>query len=357
MKRTLLFFLLIPLSLCASEQNREVTSSHWQLLPAIGHTTESGWILGLLPIWYPAEKSSAEFPSHVEFAAYGTTEGQYKVEAKPKITFGSGSFHLQSENSLLFWPSSYYGRGPFSALTPLSYDAEIAQSHSALLYRARGRFWVGPIATLRFQSLDWHSPALTPQEPGATESREVGFGIKGSYDLRNLRKAPTHGALFSGEWEEFPSWIGNSDPYRRGMIDLRGYTTLLFETVVAVSLFAEQQWGTPPLNALLTPDGKKYLRGFQTDRFRDQALLVLSAELRVPLFWRFLATFFSETGRVDDKISAILQERQGWVQVIGVGGRFQLNREQKLNARGDLSFVSEPDREYFAITIQVGEAF
>lgn len=331
--------------------------SSWQFLPAIGHTTETGWMIGALPIWYPAQQDEASLPSHVEFAAYLSTEGQYKIEAKPKLTLWEGKARLTSNNALLFWPSNFFGRGAHTPNTPIHYDARIFSSQSDLLRQMGNNLWLGPLLTIRLQSLQWEKGVPPPDEPGAEESREFGLGLKVSRESRDNRNAATHGFLLSGEAEAFPSWIGNSDPYARTKIDLRGYTSLLWDWVAAVTLVAEQQYGTPPLNALLTPDGKAHLRGFRAGRYRDQSLITLGAELRAPLFWRIGATFFAETGRVGEHWGEIASKSDGWVQVVGVGGRLALHKEQKLNARGDLSLVNEPGHHYFALTIQVGEAF
>jgi hypothetical protein len=81
-------------------------------------------------------------------------------------------------------------------------------------------------------------------------------------------------------------------------------------------------------------------------------MMTFQAEIRRHLFWRFDATVFGAVGEVAPRVRDFTLG--GTKFAGGVGGRFQLNRRDRLNVRLDYGIGSGGSSGiYFAI----GEAF
>jgi hypothetical protein len=80
-------------------------------------------------------------------------------------------------------------------------------------------------------------------------------------------------------------------------------------------------------------------------------MLILQAEYRIPIFWRFGLVLFGGTGQVADELSQM--DLDGLHFNIGAGIRFMLDPKEKLNLRFDVG--KGTDKPGFYLTF--GEAF
>lgn len=119
--------------------------------------------------------------------------------------------------------------------------------------------------------------------PGLRAFTLGGLRAAGEYDGRDARSYPTDGAHVEVGIEWFPLTSGDAPgAFARNTIVASGYhrLPLPLESTLALRGGGEAVWGTPPLQYAPAVGGSSTVRGFQTQRFRGDASLYGSAELR-----------------------------------------------------------------------------
>jgi outer membrane translocation and assembly module TamA len=99
--------------------------------------------------------------------------------------------------------------------------------------------------------------------------------------------------------------------------------------------------------------GDQLLRGYYGGRFRDQDLLALQAEYRMPVWWRLGAVGFVAAGQVAPKLDDLGLDR--FKPAAGLGLRFLLSPEEGLNIRADYGWGFDVESSGFYLSI--GEIF
>lgn len=93
------------------------------------------------------------------------------------------------------------------------------------------------------------------------------------------------------------------------------------------------------------------MRGYYQGRYRDNNILVLQTEYRMPVWQRFGCVAFGGVGDVSHKMSGFSTNSLKYTY--GFGLRFQLNPKENINLRLDFGF----GKETFGLYLALGEAF
>ncbi len=159
---------------------------------------------------------------------------------------------------------------------------------------------------------------------GFGENIFLGIGGAISYDTRSNNYYPLHGLFFKTTITYYQQFTLNNkttqllSPCLRGtsgaegvrnfqisnfnfQIDLRHYIPLYRELILAWNFRSEIAIGNNvPFQLLPTIGGQDLVRGIRQNKFKDNTLFALQAELRIPI-WRFLkAAVFGSIGDVYD---------------------------------------------------------
>jgi hypothetical protein len=86
--------------------------------------------------------------------------------------------------------------------------------------------------------------------------------------------------------------------------------------------------------------------------FGDNQALILQAEVRKALFWRFGSHVFLEGGKSGSYFSDLV--RNEWHKSVGIGALLGLNLKENLFARADFSWV---DFDHLGLSFYVRQAF
>lgn len=119
--------------------------------------------------------------------------------------------------------------------------------------------------------------------PGLRPFTLGGITATGVYDGRDSDSYPTDGAHVEASVQWMPYAQGDAPgAFARNTVVARAFhrLPLPLESVLALRGGGEAVWGTPPLQYAPAVGGSSTVRGFQTDRFRGDASLYGSAELR-----------------------------------------------------------------------------
>jgi len=142
--------------------------------------------------------------------------------------------------------------------------------------------------------------------PGLFGAEMWSLVLKFYHDSRNATAHPTRGGeeFFS---VEFAKEIDGSDfGYRKYTLDLQRYVELFYKRVLAVRVRTEvtdkMEGREIPFYRLAGLGGADMLRGYRPVRFRDEDLMLFSAEYRFPIHLYTVVYGFFEEGRVFNNI-------------------------------------------------------
>jgi len=177
-----------------------------------------------------------------------------------------------------------------------------------------------------------------------------GLGWVTNYDTRDNIFVPSKGIFI----EAIAFWnneaIASDFNFSRYTIDATTYIATAPNQVLALNGYIGWVNGNAPFNELLFFGGRRRARGYYEGRFRDDHMMLLQAEYRFPLFWRFGMTVFGSYGGIAPSFTAYDLNNFKWN--VGAGLRFKINQEGT-NLRFDLGFGERATNFYFT----VGEAF
>lgn len=178
-----------------------------------------------------------------------------------------------------------------------------------------------------------------------------GAGVVLNYDTRDNIFSPSKGYLIEAiSFFNSPS-LGSDFSFQRYAVDAAKYFPLPWKHTLAVNAFGDFVVGDPPFNQMAVLGGTKKARGYYEGRFRDNNLLLIQAEYRFPIIWRFGAVVFGSYGGVADKISNF--QLANFRYTYGGGIRFMLDPKEKINIRFDAGFAKNASGFY----VTIGEAF
>ena len=127
-------------------------------------------------------------------------------------------------------------------------------------------------------------------------------------------------------------------------VSYRRYDELWPKGVVASRIFGRFMDGDVPFTDLSGHD----LRGYERGRYRDNMHLAGELEIRQHLFWRFAAAAFTGLGQVAPAIDDFSDDKLLWSA--GLGLRFRLTEENRMNYRSDVAWGRDGFEFYFSIT-------
>lgn len=188
--------------------------------------------------------------------------------------------------------------------------------------------------------------------PGGAGGLVSGYGLITAYDTRDRIYFPAKGTYFESVIHANPKALGSDFDYVRFGWDIHQYYSLKWGHIVALNAWGEHVSDGAPFHLKALLGGTKRLRGYYQGRYMDNNSLILQAEYRMPLFWRFGLAVFGGTGTVAPGPSGLISGGK-WHPAGGAGLRVVLNKEEHLNVRLDMGFT--PEGSAFYLTF--GEAF
>jgi hypothetical protein len=192
--------------------------------------------------------------------------------------------------------------------------------------------------TLRSGSLP---PTVSASELNETR---IGYGVRMERDSRNDNFYPTDGNITELGFELYDEALGSDFSYRAFDGSYRRYDEIWPEGILATRVFGRFVEGKAAFSDLSQHD----LRGYERGRYRDKMHLAGELELRQHLFWRFTGAAFTGLGQVAPDIDEFSDDKLLWST--GIGLRFQLTEQNKMNYRSDIAWGRDGFEFYFSIT-------
>ena len=278
--------------------------------PFAKYSPETGFAGGIVGLYFfrlGGDTTSDARPSSVSGGVTYTQKKQISTGIDYDFYFSGGLFHWSGGFDYKRIPFDFYGVGnrspkaPVDTYTPLwrGGDFEVTRN---LVRTAEGEGMnvgvAGEIRDDRMLSSNPGGPLSAGTIPGSRGGLSSGFGFLLMQDTRDNTFSTLSGDYVKFKAMYYGNASGSSFKFNRYDIDVRKFITLGGKHTLALQGLVELVKGAEPFYTMAGLGGDVNTRGYFQGRFRDNDMLVLQAEYRVPLIWRFAFAAFGSAGEV-----------------------------------------------------------
>lgn len=345
------------------------------VLPALGYSSDIGFVAGGLISRYHYREDVQPFQNYGQMAVLATTRGLFSFmfsldQVEP---LGLTDFRARNIfNTGRVLEGTYFGIGNNTPFTREQWDDEYyfyENYYLTLESRVRHTIWESDtrknsrldlvfISDVRQQAPQLKSAGNLLSESGST-SRDGGWtwmgGLGLQWENRDSEFAPTRGNTFLVELRASPGLASDYALYHLNVLATQYATTqIVFPVTAAFKIGYLQTGGDVPFFVLPEIGGEYTLRGYPQARFRDDAGLYYTAELRTWLLqfpaqgFRLGGQLFTDGGRVyssGEVLSAFFNDHHS---TYGFGASMSVFTYDFI-VRADLGFSDELSRLYLGI--------
>jgi outer membrane protein assembly factor BamA len=186
-------------------------------------------------------------------------------------------------------------------------------------------------------SLDNLSPLPPIQDQLNLSITTAGMGIRLERDTRDDIFYPTRGSRVNGRADFFGPYVGSQFTFQSYQFEINDYIPIAKGHVLAVRAMGCGVAGSSvPFFELCQFGWMGDLRGYQTGRYRDRAMVAAQGEWRVILTKRLGAALFGGVGEVAPDGASFNAE--DLLPSGGAGLRFNLSKQRRINLRLDAAY-------------------
>lgn len=333
---------------------------NFMVIPTIAFQPETNWTFGAAGAYYFKIKGQ-EKTSDFQFDVAYTLNKQINVNLLATTYFGGNNrWFMYTRAGFKRYPYLFYGIGNQENTrleTPVNYSSDNIYLTAQPQYYISKNWIIGANMDLR-----WEHPSTNANLDSISQICDItglnkeffmlGIGSLISYDSRNKQFYPNRGLFFKSSLTYYEPYLGSSYRLLKFNTDVRQYITIYKEFIFAWQAYTDWTFGhDKPFQYLPTLGGMDMIRGVSNGEFRDDVLLAVQTELRIPI-WRFLkAAVFASMGDVYN-----LDHWQWSTPKIGYGAglRIAINKA-KVNIRFDVARQNYNNKWSFYLTLK--EAF
>lgn len=367
----LLLFYSAPVS-AQSSNNVVVTDSiETAFLPALSYNTDFGFMTGGLVQRFHYKKDVKPFHSFIQAAAIVSTKGLASalIEYDKPNAFNSNKRFINQFYISRFLQDSYYGIGSYQKIDDSFNSNNTLYSFQSFSTGLDSRLRIPlnkedntSLNLLAILNFDYNTPVdngpdrlITQQQPlGIEGGRTLHLGTGFIWENRNSEFRPSKGNYIESTIEVGQTWFGSSYDTFVFQADLRKYLSffLLKEVTWANRFFTKNTSGDVPYWKLAYAGDEESLRGYPSNRFLDDNVILFNTELRTWLFnikaikGEFGGTLFFDVGRTypnGESLDVIFNDLK---YSYGLGGTSSFFTSDFI-LRTDLGFSEEGVGVYF----------
>ncbi|MEP1139283.1 MAG: BamA/TamA family outer membrane protein [Balneola sp.] len=365
--------LLLFFSTSVFAQNKQVVTDSLEIafLPALSYSSDFGFLFGGLIHKYHYKKDVEPFHSFTQVAALISTKGLASglIEHDKPFAFNSKNRFINQFYVSRFLQDTYYGVGSYQKINDSFTAKNTLYSYQSFSIGFDSRLRV-PLSKkdntslnlLAILNFDYVTPVdngpdrlITQQQPlGVDGGRTLQFGTGLIWENRNSEFRPTRGSYLESSIEIGQKWFGSSYNTYVFEADLRKYISffLLKEITWANRFYTKNTGGEVPYWKLAYAGDDETLRGYPSDRFLDDNVLLFNTELRTWLFnieavnGEFGGTLFLDVGRTYPNGESLVTIGNDLKYSFGVGGTSSFFTPDFV-LRCDVGFSEEGTGVYF----------
>jgi outer membrane protein assembly factor BamA len=338
---------------------QEILSTHRTRInayPYVYYTpeTEVAFGVGGIVTFYTARDRIMR-PSKAVLNGYYSTKKQYKITLAPQVYFLKNRYFFSANLDYGYYVDKFWGVGwdtpeiENEQYISSGWGAEVQFHMPALtkLIHADKLGFIYDYYNSTIRDKKDNPNLLDPNTRGNEGGISSGLGLVWLWDNRDNIFFPKKGGYHRLKVVYYQQELGSDFDYNRYEVDLRRYTSMITNWVVAWQVFFSQVGGYAPFYKLSALGGGQIMRGYYYGRYRDKIYLAGQVELR-RFFWKRLGgVVFAGMGGVNDDYDrmTLRHTRFSW----GGGLRFKFNEAEKVNIRMDIGFGKKVSGVYFGM--------
>lgn len=329
------------------------------IFPLAGYSERTKFEFGVMPVWRFKPKGSIDTtfyrPTIIAPAFTMSTSGMFEVDIDVSL-YTSKKVWVQFKNQYLFLPDLFYGVGNDK-------DKEVIFSYETYKYFIKGEVskgfgsscYLGANFDAGFtNNVNSDKPNLSDLILGYKGGWTNGIGPVFLFDSRDDVSYPLKGIYFKCASAFYADWVLSDYNFNVVNIDARKFLSFgkKSQNVIASQLYLNFVDGDAPYYKMSMLGGKSAVRGVaNSQKYIDNNMWMLQTEYRRHLWWRIGVVGFAGVANIySDRESVFINEH--WFA--GVGGRFQVMPDEKLNFRIDYGLTNRGDKGIF---FTIKEAF
>ncbi|MEM9324958.1 MAG: BamA/TamA family outer membrane protein [Bacteroidota bacterium] len=334
-------------------------SASWVIYPAFGFQPETSFQFGAIGVGtlQSSDDSQSDFvrqSSFTPFAIY-TLRNQILAAFNVDYFFRSG-WNLNITPRFFKFPDRYFGIGNDN-------DPDEFEDYTNEFWRLEGQLSIPQTPRIFWGvAFDMRTAAMRGREEGGDllqgdvtgwdGGAQVGLGPAVRYDSRDNAIYPTRGYFINAQ--SLITYLGDFG-FTSYNLDVRRYFSIRDDRdVVAVQLNGFFTTGSDiPFYTLPQLGGDERVRGIaNASLYRDRQAVYGQVEYRKYLFWRIGGVAFAAVGDVANQLGDL--DLSEFKYAGGVGVRYQVLPDQKLNVRFDIGVARGGQTAFY---IGMREAF
>ncbi len=349
-------------SVISQEDSVKSNKVNFSIYPVLGYQPETKFVFGAISfiVYDNTEMEGDAYyrPSSISPYFLYTLNNQMLLAIDFDLYFKNG-FYLDIKPRYYKYPDFFFGIGNDNII-------EDEETYINEFLRVDGRFmkfinqkWS---AGLRFDiqnnnlyDFDEDGRLINGDFVGIEGGLNSGIGPTILLDTRDNILYPSKGVYARAEINFYSNAFGGDFNYSHYFIDLRKYISIKNEkNILAFQAAGNFTSGDEvPFYKLQKVGGDSRLRGIENaNLYIDKQSFWMQAEYRRELFWRFGAVAFAGFGDVAPGLDKFRFNELKYV--VGIGGRFQAMKDEKLNIRLDAGIGRGGQ---YAFYLSIKEAF
>ena len=297
------------------------------------------------------ERANAR-PDNINVFAIYTLKNQIALNINPDFYLNEENWELRVLMSYQKYPDTFFGIGNSNSEDDAEdFTTEDIMIQPWLIHRVYKNLRIGMLYDFKKTNvLEIEENGLLSEQKlrGINGSLLSGFGPVLDWDTRNNIFYPSKGSWFQFYCAFYRNWLGSDFEYESYTLDFRHYFCLPNSHILAVQLFGASLNGEITFNEFARLAN---LRGINGSRFRDRKMVFAQIEYRYPIYKRFSGVVFSAIGDVMNNVKDY--DIRDLKYSVGLGLRFALNPDERINLRFDVGISRYGINPYF----QLSEAF
>ncbi len=186
---------------------------------------------------------------------------------------------------------------------------------------------------------------------GITDNFVSSIGLNLSFDNRDYVYNPSKGFDVSIRPKLNRTWLGSDNDYVDTDFNAAYYTNLGVKAILAIGLSGGFATGDVPFDGYQNYGVRNSLRGYTTGKYKGKNMVALQTEYRRTIYKRWGGVAFIGTGSVwGNEDNGEESFERDWLPSAGLGARFMVSREKKINLRLDYAIGVDGNQGlYFGI--------
>lgn len=357
-------FSLVLISEQVHAQNDSIASNkvNFSIYPVLGYQPETRFAFGVIGfLVYDIADSEADAyyrPSTISPYFLYTLNNQMLLAIDFDLFFKNGYF-LDIKPRYYKYPDFFFGIGNDNKIEDEElYTNEFLRLDGRFMKFINHKWSAGFRFDIQNNSLydfDEDGQLIDSDLVGIDGGLNVSLGPTAQVDTRDNILYPSRGVFARADIDFYSKHLGGDFNYIHFLIDLRKYVSVKNEkNILAFQAAANFTSGHDvPFYKLQKVGGDSRLRGIENaNLYIDKQSFWMQAEYRRTLFWRFGGVAFAGFGDVAPGLDKYRFDELKYV--VGLGGRFQAMKDEKLNIRLDAGIGRGGQ---YAFYLSVKEAF